>query len=419
MEVISNKTKHYIGTIQQAAKHYTVDNVYIFSGYRINYFTPWLILKSLFQKHNELINVWTHVIGSFLTFLLIIYIVSYHYDHKQRIEQDIDQIFSFNQTLNSNSISNENFQADQQKYEEIFNKIDHFQNSMLTSETYREIVHLMKITVEILNFEEVAEYAIIFQNKFNLFKDKIIQEIDSEQFDWVEIYKHDYSHTSILKQEQFLRNNNDPYHVSRWPIVVFLVSGLMCMSGSALFHLFYQMSEAANKYLMRVDYGGISLLILGSCFPPFYYGFYCDTFLRYFYLVTVGSACLAAYIVSIFDFIHTEKWRKIKGLMYGSLGLFAGVPAVHLYLREFYREEISDYLPFKHSFLFYILMGSSYLFGLALYTLRIPERFLPGKFDIFGHSHQWWHCFVFLGVFFHYFGSIYNMGDRKFTFCLI
>lgn len=28
-------------------------------------------------------------------------------------------------------------------------------------------------------------------------------------------------------------------------------------------------------------------------------------------------------------------------------------------------------------------MGSSYLFGLALYTLRIPERFYPGKFDIF------------------------------------
>lgn len=27
-------------------------------------------------------------------------------------------------------------------------------------------------------------------------------------------------------------------------------------------------------------------------------------------------------------------------------------------------------------------MGSSYLFGLALYTLRIPERFFPGKFDI-------------------------------------
>ena len=109
----------------------------------------------------------------------------------------------------------------------------------------------------------------------------------------------------------------------------------MCMGGSACFHLFFQMSEKANKYLLRVDYGGISLLILGSSFPPFYYGFYCETFLRYFYLITVGSACLAAYIVSIFDFIHTEKWRRVKGAMYGSLGIFAGVPAIHLYLREY------------------------------------------------------------------------------------
>lgn len=48
------------------------------------------------------------------------------------------------------------------KYEEIFNKIDFIQNSVLTSETYKEIVHLIKISKEILNLEEVAEYAIIF-----------------------------------------------------------------------------------------------------------------------------------------------------------------------------------------------------------------------------------------------------------------
>jgi len=85
---------------------------------------------------------------------------------------------------------------------------------------------------------------------------------------------------------------------------------------------------------MRVDYGGISLLILGSCFPPFFYGFYCDFYVRYFYLFFIGSACLAAYIISIFDYIHTAKLRSVKGIMYGSLGLFAGVPAMHLYLRE-------------------------------------------------------------------------------------
>ncbi|CAD8186392.1 unnamed protein product [Paramecium octaurelia] len=168
MEGILSQTKQRIGTINEAAKYYTVDNIFIHSGYRINYSTPWQILKSLFQKHNELINVWTHFIGSFLTFLLILYIVSYHYDYRKRLEQDIDQIFSFNSTQYPTPINIQNTEADKLKYEELINKIDHFQNQMLTSESYKEIVHLMKITIEILNFEEVKEYAIVFQNKFNL-----------------------------------------------------------------------------------------------------------------------------------------------------------------------------------------------------------------------------------------------------------
>lgn len=154
------------------------------------------------------------------------------------------------------------------------------------------------------------------------------------------------------------------------------------MFGSAMFHLFYQMSSVANKYLLRVDYGGISILILGSTFPPYFYGFYCEHYLRNFYLFLLGSGCTAAYVISIFDFIHQEKWRKVKGIMYGSLGLFAGVPAVHLYIRQFYDIEDTDYLPFKHSFIYYVLMGSSYIGGLVIYTLRIPERFKPGKFDL-------------------------------------
>ena len=85
---------------------------------------------------------------------------------------------------------------------------------------------------------------------------------------------------------------------------------------------------------MRVDYSGISLLILGSSFPPFFYGFYCDPSIRNLYLFIVGMACFSAYFVSIFDFIHTEPWRRVKGAMYGSLGIFAGVPGIHLYLTE-------------------------------------------------------------------------------------
>ena len=47
-------------------------------------------------------------------------------------------------------------------------------------------------------------------------------------------------------------------------------------------------------------------------------------------------------------------------------------------------------------------MGSLYLIGAFLYAFRIPERYLPGKFDIFFHSHQIFHLLIVLAAYTHY-----------------
>jgi len=40
-----------------------------------------------------------------------------------------------------------------------------------------------------------------------------------------------------------------------------------------------------------------------------------------------------------------------------------------------------------------------YALGVGFYTSRVPECFFPGKFDIIGHSHTWWHiCVVVAGL---------------------
>jgi hypothetical protein len=43
---------------------------------------------------------------------------------------------------------------------------------------------------------------------------------------------------------------------------------------------------------------------------------------------------------------------------------------------------LSGSLPFASTLPLYLLMGASYLGGLAIYIARIPERFKPGWFDI-------------------------------------
>ena len=55
--------------------------------------------------------------------------------------------------------------------------------------------------------------------------------------------------------------------------------------------------------------------------------------------------------------------------------------------------------------LFYlVLQGVLYIIGAAIYALRIPERFAPGKFDILGASHQIFHFFVLAAAVTHFIG---------------
>jgi predicted membrane channel-forming protein YqfA (hemolysin III family) len=52
-------------------------NRYVIHGYRINYNTNWLALRSLFQLHNETGNVWTHLIGVLMFVWFTIYVYLY------------------------------------------------------------------------------------------------------------------------------------------------------------------------------------------------------------------------------------------------------------------------------------------------------------------------------------------------------
>lgn len=55
------------------APGYLKDN-YITKGYRINFTKKKDVLKSLFMWHNELVNIWTHLIGAIIIISLIFYL---------------------------------------------------------------------------------------------------------------------------------------------------------------------------------------------------------------------------------------------------------------------------------------------------------------------------------------------------------
>lgn len=70
--------KPKILTIEHAPE-WLVDNKYIIYGYRVDFTKKRDLLKSLFMKHNELMNIWTHLIGGIVFVGLVFYTV-YNYD---------------------------------------------------------------------------------------------------------------------------------------------------------------------------------------------------------------------------------------------------------------------------------------------------------------------------------------------------
>jgi adiponectin receptor len=53
---------------------------------------------------------------------------------------------------------------------------------------------------------------------------------------------------------------------------VFLIAAQLQMAFSTIFHLFGCCSPSSHKMLARLDYTGISIMIVGSNYPPMYFG---------------------------------------------------------------------------------------------------------------------------------------------------
>lgn len=82
-----------------------------------------------------------------------------------------------------------------------------------------------------------------------------------------------------------------------------------------------------------------------------------------------------------------------------SFGLSGIIPAIHYVLMEGWISKVS-----QASLGWLILMGLLYILGALFYALRVPERWFPGKCDIWFQSHQIFHVLVLVAAFVHYHG---------------
>ncbi|KXJ22530.1 Adiponectin receptor protein [Exaiptasia diaphana] len=125
---------------------------------------------------------------------------------------------------------------------------------------------------------------------------------------------------------------------------------------------------------------------MGSFIPPLYYGFYFfkTTRLVYFFLVTA---------LGVF-------------LTFGCSGI---VPAIHFIaahgISVAHRQASVGWMA---------LMGVLYILGTIAYASRVPERFFPGRFNIWFQSHQIFHVLVVAAALVHLYG-ICQMAYYRFS----
>ncbi len=122
---------------------------------------------------------------------------------------------------------------------------------------------------------------------------------------------------------------------------------------------------------------------------------------------------IIVFIISIREEFTKKEYHKIKGILFLIFGVSAGLPVIHLKLFDVNGFVLEDY-----NFGLWFLGGISYIIGALIYILKVPERFFPGRFCLYGNSHQIFHIGVLIGVFSHYIGCIQAYYYRSNNTCI-
>lgn len=172
--------------------------------------------------------------------------------------------------------------------------------------------------------------------------------------------------------------------LDRWILSGYFVAAAACFLLSAAYHLLLVHSLMLFRLMRLADYQGILVLVSASYIAAISVGYRCHWRLALRYLRL--NALFYALAVLVLCYSHRKDLHRSRNMafvtyvMWGVWPLAAGyvmqVPHVDALTRDA------------------LTMWSVYGVGFALYATHFPERFVwrgRGRWDLFGHSHQWFH----------------------------
>ncbi|XP_068657482.1 heptahelical transmembrane protein 4-like isoform X2 [Aristolochia californica] len=134
--------------------------------------------------------------------------------------------------------------------------------------------------------------------------------------------------------------------------------------------------------------------------------FFCNLYLGFITALGVGTI-----VVSLLPVFQNPEFRTVRACLFFGMGLSGVAPILHK-LVLFWDEPAA-----LHTTGYEVLMGTLYGLGALVYATRIPERWMPGMFDIAGHSHQLFHILVVAGAYTHYRAGLVYLKWRDLEGC--
>ncbi|XP_009389658.2 heptahelical transmembrane protein 4 [Musa acuminata AAA Group] len=198
---------------------------------------------------------------------------------------------------------------------------------------------------------------------------------------------------------------------TRWPFYAYLCGAMLCLLMSSTCHLLYCHSEHTCYLMLRLDYAGIIALIVTSFYPLVYYSFLCQPYFQYLYLSFITVFGIAALLVSLVPVFETPEFRTVRAGLFACMALSGLVPILHKVM--LFGDQPEAVLTAGYE----AAMGAFYGIGVFVYATRIPERWMPGKFDLAGHSHQLFHVLVIAGAYTHYLAGLVYLRWRDLEAC--
>lgn len=348
------------------------DNEYILGYYRSEWPLKQIFL-SIFSIHNETLNVWTHLIGFFIFLALTIYTAT-------QVPKVVD-LHSLQDLLKK---------ADLQKLQS-------------------ELIACFPSLPNLSNLQRLKELKASLPYMDKLTSNWHILELLSN------CLPHGLSHSNQTHgKSSDIANMIAPLlskPIPRWPFYAFLTGAMFCLLSSSACHLLSCHSPRMSYVMLRLDYSGIAALIATSFYPPVYYSFMCDPFFCNLYLVSITLLGLATIAASLLPVFQSPEYRSFRAALFFGMGVSGVVPVVHKLVLFRNRDEALYTTGYE------VLMGVLYGIGALVYALRVPERWMPGRFDIAGHSHQLFHVLVVAAACVHYRAGLIYLKWRDLEGC--